>query len=137
DPIVQDMQTNEIASEQPYIYRLTRLGMAAVQAGRGLAFLEQVSRILWDGTVDNWDEGTHLAEAVARASLDLKRLEHEVTANPEGYDALIEENKEALVAAGHWGVPTSVFRGEPFFGQDRLELLLWRMRQHGLRKRAS
>jgi len=28
-----------------------------------------------------------------------------------------------------------VFAGEPFFGQDRIELLVWRMRQHGLRAR--
>jgi hypothetical protein len=33
-------------------------------------------------------------------------------------------------------VPTTVFRGEPFFGQDRLELLLWRLRQNGLEARA-
>jgi hypothetical protein len=29
-----------------------------------------------------------------------------------------------------------VFQGEPFFGQDRIELLVWRMKQHGLRPRA-
>jgi hypothetical protein len=28
-----------------------------------------------------------------------------------------------------------VFEGEPFFGQDRIELLLWRLRQHGLEPR--
>jgi hypothetical protein len=28
-----------------------------------------------------------------------------------------------------------VFEGEPFFGQDRIDLLLWRMQQHGLRER--
>jgi len=27
-----------------------------------------------------------------------------------------------------------VFNGEPFFGQDRIDLLVWRMRQHGLRR---
>ena len=27
------------------------------------------------------------------------------------------------------------FRGEPFFGQDRLDVLLWRLRQHGLSER--
>jgi 2-hydroxychromene-2-carboxylate isomerase len=32
-------------------------------------------------------------------------------------------------------VPTCAFRGEPFFGQDRLDVLLWRSRQHGLRAR--
>jgi hypothetical protein len=25
-----------------------------------------------------------------------------------------------------------VFAGEPFFGQDRLDLLVWRLEQHGL-----
>jgi len=25
-----------------------------------------------------------------------------------------------------------VFQGEPFFGQDKIELLLWRMQQKGL-----
>jgi 2-hydroxychromene-2-carboxylate isomerase len=32
-------------------------------------------------------------------------------------------------------VPTMVFNDEPFFGQDRIETLLWRMRQHGLEPR--
>jgi 2-hydroxychromene-2-carboxylate isomerase len=27
-----------------------------------------------------------------------------------------------------------VFEGEPFFGQDRFDLLVWRLRQHGLVK---
>jgi 2-hydroxychromene-2-carboxylate isomerase len=35
----------------------------------------------------------------------------------------------------HWGVPTMVYEGEPFFGQDKIELLLWRMQQKGLQKR--
>jgi len=35
-------------------------------------------------------------------------------------------------AAGHWGVPLMVFEGEPFFGQDRVDALLWRMEQRGL-----
>jgi 2-hydroxychromene-2-carboxylate isomerase len=28
-----------------------------------------------------------------------------------------------------------VFRGEPFFGQDRLDTLVWRLRQYGLEPR--
>jgi hypothetical protein len=28
-----------------------------------------------------------------------------------------------------------VFEGEPFFGQDRFDLLLWRMKQRGLEPR--
>ena len=53
-------------------------------------------------------------------------------------DALDEEiaaNQDALEAAGHWGVPTLVLDGEPFFGQDRVEMAIWRMGQKGLAKR--
>jgi 2-hydroxychromene-2-carboxylate isomerase len=50
-------------------------------------------------------------------------------------DSAISQNQNDLEKAGHWGVPTTVFRGEPFFGQDRLELLVWRLRQHGLAER--
>jgi len=28
-----------------------------------------------------------------------------------------------------------VFEGEPFFGQDRLDVLLWRLKKNGLRER--
>ena len=27
------------------------------------------------------------------------------------------------------------FEGEPFFGQDRIDVLLWRLKQNGLAKR--
>jgi 2-hydroxychromene-2-carboxylate isomerase len=32
-------------------------------------------------------------------------------------------------------VPTLVFDGEPFFGQDRIAMAQWRMVQKGLEKR--
>lgn len=137
DPIVMDMETNAIAPEQPYIFRLTRLGMAAAMAGKGLEFLDQVSRIIWDGRVDGWDTGPHLADALARAGLDLATLDAAITADPATYDAVIEDNQTAHRAAGHWGVPTLVFEGEPFYGQDRVNLLLWRVRQKGVPRRAG
>ena len=132
DPIQMDMQTSEIAPEQPYIHRLTRLGMAAAMAGRGLAFLDHVSRIIWDGTVDGWDRGPHLADAMTRAGLEPEKLDAAVAAEPQKYDAALEENHKAHAAAGHWGVPLMVFEGEPFYGQDRIDLLVWRMRRKGL-----
>ena len=58
-----------------------------------------------------------------------------MNADPASYDAAIEASQRALEEAGHWGVPTMVFEGEPFFGQDRIDLLLWRLRQHGLEER--
>jgi len=135
DPIVQDYATRAVAAEQPYIYRLTRLGIAATLHGRGLPFIDEVSHIIWSGKVDGWHEGAHLADATTRAGLDLATLEREIATDPARYDAAIAENQRALQAAGHWGVPTMVFAGEPFFGQDRLDLLVWRMRRHGLRRR--
>ncbi len=127
DPIVQDFSTREVAKEQPYIWRLSRLGVAAAERGRGLAFIDEVSQVIWSGRVKGWHEGTHLAEAASRAGLDLAELDPAIEANPEHFDAVLEQNAKDLQAAGHWGVPTLVFEGEPFFGQDRIDLLLWRM----------
>ena len=135
DPIVQDFATRKVATEQPYIHRLSRLGVAAAERGRGLPFIAEVSRIIWGGDVEGWHEGSHLAEAAKRAGIDLAALDAAVVAEAARYDAVIAENQRALEAAGHWGVPTMVVAGEPFFGQDRIDLLVWRLRQHGLRRR--
>lgn len=135
DPIVQDFESKRVAESQPYIHRLTRLGIAAVEHGRGLSFLDEVSRIIWGG-IDEWHLGDHLAQATARAGLELKTLDQEIEKEPARYESVIEANQQAHLAAGHWGVPTMVFEGEPFFGQDRLDVLLWRMKQRGLQPRA-
>jgi 2-hydroxychromene-2-carboxylate isomerase len=135
DPVVVDMQTRAATPNQPYIHRLTRLGCAATEAGKGLPFLLEVSRTIWSGEVDNWHEGDHLAKAAARAGCDLAELDAKITADPDKYETIILANQSAHQAAGHWGVPTMVFENEPFFGQDRLDVLLWRMKQRGLRKR--
>lgn len=135
DPIVQDFVTREVAKEQPYIHRLTRLGAAAADRGRGIEFADEVSRIIWDGTVDGWDKSDHLAQATAKAGLDLSALDAEVSRDAARYDEIIAANQKGLDDAGHWGVPTMVFEGEPFFGQDRIDLLVWRLKQRGLRPR--
>lgn len=136
DPIVQDFANMEIAAEQPYIHRLTRLGVAANQRGRGLAFIDEVSRLIFGG-VKGWHEGDHLVQAASRAGLDLAELDAAITADPAGHEAEIEGNEAAQKVAGHWGVPLMVFRGEPFFGQDRLDVLLWRMQKAGLAQRMN
>ena len=135
DPVVQEFPSRKIAAEQPYAPRLTRLGMLAVERGRGLPFLSEVSQIIWNGKVAGWNEGTHLADAARRAGVDLAELDAQATAEQARLDERIAQNQADLEAAGHWGVPTMVFAGEPFFGQDRLDLLLWRMEQNGLAKR--
>lgn len=135
DPVVQDLTTREIAKDQPHIYRIGRMGQAATRRGKGLAFADEVSNIIFSGEVDGWNEGDHLAGAATRAGLDIAELEAEVQSDAEALDAEIAENQAALEAAGHWGVPTLVFEGEPFFGQDRVAMAKWRMEQKGLEKR--
>jgi 2-hydroxychromene-2-carboxylate isomerase len=135
DPVVVDMNTRAATPNQPYIHRLTRLGCAAQEAGRGLPFLKEISHTIWSGEVDGWNEGDHLAKASARAGLDLAELDRKIAFNPDKYETVIQENQKAHLASGHWGVPTMAFEGEPFFGQDRLDVLLWRLKQKGLQKR--
>ena len=136
DPIVMDIKTGEVPAGQPHIHRLTRLGAAAAEAGKGLGFVYEVSRIIFGGT-KGWDQGSHLADAAARAGLDLAALDAKIEADPARYEKAIEDNEAAQKAAGHWGVPLMVFEGEPFFGQDRLNLLVWRMKQKGLKEKAA
>ncbi len=135
DPIVQDYETKEVADEQPYIERLTRLGAAAAERGKGLEFIDEVSQVIWSGEVERWNEGEHLARAAQRAGLDLTELDEAVASDPDRHERIIKGNQEALHAAGHWGVPTMVFNGEPFFGQDRLDVLIWRLKRSGLEPR--
>lgn len=129
DPIAQDPVTLAISPDQPLAHRLGRLGVAATQRDRGVALCLAVSRLLWDGQVDGWDKGDHLAQATAGAGLDIGELEAAITADPEAYEAILAHNDRTLRAAGHWGVPTMVYRGEPFFGQDRIDVLAWRLRK--------
>ena len=119
----------------PWIHRLTHLGVAAAQRGRGLPFLAEVSRTIWSGEVDSWHEGDHLGRAAERAGLDFAGLAAAVDADPASFAAVVEENQVAQRAAGHWGVPMMVFNGEAFFGQDRFDQLKWRMEQQGLQRR--
>lgn len=135
DPVVVDPATRAATPNQPYIHRLTRLGCAAAEIGRGLPFLKEVSRTIWSGEIVNWHEGDHLENAAARAGVNLAQLDAKIAADPDKYEAIIRDNQKAHEAAGHWGVPTMVFEGEPFFGQDRLDVLLWRLKQNGLRER--
>jgi len=135
DPVVQDIAAGRIAAEQPYIHRLTRLGIAACEVGRGLPFIDEVSRLLWSGDVKGWNEGDHLARATERAGLDLAELDARIEADADHFEAVIRENQDAHREVGHWGVPTMAFQGEPFFGQDRISHLVWRLEQHGLKPR--
>ena len=132
DPITEGLPADDPGH---LVWTLSPLGIAAAAAGRGLEFAREVSGIVWNGQVDGWNQGNHLELASRRAGLELADLRQWVSDNDGQWQNQLEANDAAL-AEHHWGVPTFVFEGEPFFGQDKIELLLWRMQQKGLRQRS-
>jgi len=135
DPIVMDVGKGEVAAEQPYIYRVSRLGVVAERQGKGFEFVRKAAHLIWSGEVDNWHEGDHLSRATSDAGLIASDVERAAAEQSADIDAEIAANEAAQRNAGHWGVPLFVFNDEPFFGQDRLDHLVWRMKQAGLRER--
>ncbi len=135
DPVKMDFATGKYPKEQPHIHRLTQLGVAAAERGRGLAYLDEVSRLLWSGTIDDWHEGDHLDRAAERAGLDPAELSACVTTEGERLNAVVEASQVTQREAGHYGVPMIAFGGEPFFGQDRFDQFKWRLEQQGLKRR--
>ena len=135
DPVVMDRETRKIASEQPYIHRLTWLGLEAARRGRGLDFACEVGNAIWGEQVENWHLPENLAPVVARAGLDLAELDAAIQGRDAELDAEVKANQDEQERAGHWGTPCLMFEGEPFFGQDRIDMAVWRMQQHGLTRR--
>ena len=136
DPVVQLIDENgqrQTGEDQPYIYRLTRLGVLASELGQGIQFADEVATLIWSGTA-NWHEGDHLALATDKAGLNLQEMDERIVAEAGRLEAVIEANQADHEKAGHWGVPTCTYKGEPFFGQDRLDVLLWRLKKEGLQK---
>ncbi|NWG70138.1 MAG: DsbA family protein [Parvularculaceae bacterium] len=133
DPIAMDFATGKVAADQPVMEKLMGLAVAAVEHGKGLEFAQSVARRIWGG-VENWDAGGPMAEACAAAGLDLYELERWARDNPRLIAETVAES-EAEQLKHHWGVPLMVLDDEPFFGQDRLDSLVWRLQQLGLRPR--
>lgn len=132
DPVVMDMSTRAIAGDQPLIRPISYLGVEAERQGKGLIFAAEISKMIWGG-VSDWNSEDNLSAAASRAGLLLSTLRD--ADSDHSYEAEILANQDALEKAGHWGVPTLVFKGEPFFGQDRVDMALWRMQSKGLSKR--
>ncbi|MEN9924455.1 MAG: hypothetical protein RL268_581 [Pseudomonadota bacterium] len=135
DPVKMDFATRTYPKEQPHIHRLTRLGVLAAERGKGLPVLRAVSHLIWSGETDNWHEGDHLSRAFAQAGCDLAEMDAVQEAEAERLDEVIKQNEADQRLGGHYGVPLMVYEGEPFFGQDRYDQLVWRMQQQGMQAR--
>ncbi len=77
-----------------------------------------------------WAEERDIADATTRAELltecglDKRRAED---AKASAVQAVYEANTQQAIAANLFGSPSYVVQGEIFWGQDRLELLRWRL----------
>lgn len=138
DPINQEMKDGKIitSGDQPLARRLTYMGVVAEEKGRGIEFADEASRLIFGGT-KNWHQGDHLAKAAKKAGLDPEQMDAIVESEADRLESVVQNNQQDHEKAGHWGVPTCVFKGEPFFGQDRLDVLLWRLQQQGLKEKTA
>ncbi len=109
--------------------RLNHLFVAAVQVGQGLGFLDHVLRPIWAGDLRGWDQPGAMDVALASAGLSEAHLHAALSLDHAS--AILNTNAQAMLEAGHWGVPLMVYRDEPFYGQDRFDTLIWRMKQQG------
>jgi 2-hydroxychromene-2-carboxylate isomerase len=133
DPISMNMGSGKVDPEQPLMERLMGLGVAAEETAKaGLGFARAVSRRIWGGT-ENWHQGDHLADAARESGLELSALEQWASENAARAAEIVRDN-EAAQFGQHWGVPLMVLDDEPYFGQDRLDSLFWRLDQKGLKK---
>jgi len=113
--------------DQSRALRLYYLTAAAIELDRGWRFLDCVSRLIWDGSTRNWHRPDVMGAALRSKGIDLEELERTFDGKEQEYDAQFARNRDAMLAAGHWGAPCFVYNGEPFYGQDRFDQLCWRI----------
>ena len=67
------------------------------------------------------------------AKFDLDEYEELAKRNADELEATVQSNRQDQLASGHWGAPLFVYEREVFFGQDRIEDLVWHLKQNGLK----
>jgi 2-hydroxychromene-2-carboxylate isomerase len=135
--------------KQPYIFWLTRLACYASLQGKAIDYVNQVSYLIWSGVVSpvsavgttdtakgHWPN--YVKEYFNRIDgLDYDKAIAYIRKNPEEVDQCWIDNAEGMARTGHGGVPLMVYQNEPFFGGDRFDQFVWRLRQSGLTRRAE
>ena len=132
DPIDMDTGSGKVAPAQPKMDRVMALGVAMEMLGDALAVAQIVGRAIWGGRL-NWHEEDALGEAIESAGGDAAAVRRWAADNQAEIAATIAAN-EAEQLKHHWGVPLMVLGDEPFFGQDRLDSLIWRLEKLGARR---
>ena len=122
--------------KQPYVHWVTRLACYASLQGKALDYVNEVSHMIWSGEVDHWP--AHVKERFNRIEgLDYDDAIKYIRKNVEEVDQCWLDNADGMARTGHGGVPLMVYQNEPFFGGDRFDQFVWRLRQSGLTRRTE
>ena len=101
------------------VHRCLAITERAQQLGLEVAPLVlRLSRAIWAEAADVCKDDV-LESLVRSAGLSWSQLRGALA--DESLTKVFEDNRVALAEAGHWGVPTLVYRTEPFWGQDRID----------------
>lgn len=118
-----------------YFPSQTRLSTYSVMAANemggatdGMKAAEAVLAGLWAENLDMDDRGLVIT-VLDKAGLDGEAIVAKAESNGDAYNAKIEIDTKKALEEGVFGAPTYVLEGEVFWGQDRLELLEWRLSQ--------
>lgn len=114
------------APEQGRVYRLYNMLFQAQQQSKVYSLYASLMRLIWPGGTRDWDRPEHLTACLLKCGLPEKLLDQADDLTPEAA-SYFAENQQAMYDSGHWGVPMFSWRGEAFYGQDRLDQLRWRI----------
>jgi 2-hydroxychromene-2-carboxylate isomerase len=129
DPIKQNIFTAKIAKNQPYIFDICHMGQEMTDRGFGLEFAYKLSTKIW--SVKNWNKDEHLVEILSEFNIELLEIRETIKNNEKALIEKIKQNQVEQLDAGHHGVPLSVYKEEYFFGQDKFNDLIERMKING------
>ena len=129
DPIKQNIFTAKIAKNQPYIFDICHMGQEMTDRGFGLEFAYKLSTKIW--SVKNWNKDEHLIEILSEFNIELPEIRETIKNNEKALIEKIKQNQVEQLDAGHHGVPLSVYKEEYFFGQDKFNDLIERMKTNG------
>lgn len=100
------------------VWRCLTIAEHAQTAGRLAPFVINASRAIWGEGIDVRRDNA-LKTLCERSGLEWNAC-RDAIGNAE-YRQRIEDNTAGLAALGQWGVPTFVFDGQCYWGQDRIE----------------
>ena len=110
-----------IIPDEQGIKHAMALGFRFLEEGKGLQFFQYLTRAVWAKGIDV-STGEGMAYIVSEMGEPASRIKD--TCPEEVWKARAEENRQDMLAAGCWGVPTFKTGDTALWGQDRLWAVL-------------